>query len=320
MPDRLTGMQVFARVAALGSLSAAARALGMSQTMATKHMAALEARLGVKLLHRTTRRLTLTEAGRKYLDSVERILTEIEEADATASLENVEVRGTLRLNAPVSFGVREIAPRLPELSRRHPTLVVDLGLNDRQVDLIEEGWDLVIRIGGMEDSTMVSRRLAPCRMAVCAAPAYLTAQGMPHTVADLATHNCLGYTLSSTAGASRWSFGCDGKTQIAVKGSLKSNNGDALVAAAVAGEGIIYMPTFLVNREISAGLLVPLELDQELIQLEGVFAVYPADRRPPAKVRAMIDFLTDQFSPIPPWDLSGTETRPPQSHRQAERN
>ena len=307
MPDRLTGMQVYARVAALGSLSGAARALGMSQTMATKHMAALEARLGVKLLHRTTRRLTLTEAGRNYLDSVERILIEIEEADAIASAENIEVRGTLRLNAPVSLGVREIAPRLPELSRRHPTLAVDLGLNDRQVDLIEEGWDLVIRIGSMEDSTMVARRLARCRMAVCAAPAYLTAQGIPRTVADLATHNCLGYTLSSAVGANRWSFGRDGKTQIAVKGSLKSNNGDALVAAAVAGEGIIYMPTFLVNREVSDGLLVPLKLNHEPFELAGIFAAYPADHRPPAKVRAMISFLADQFGPIPPWDISGIE-------------
>lgn len=305
MPDRLTGMQVYARVAALGSLSGAARALGMSQTMATKHMAALESRLGVKLLHRTTRRLTLTEAGRNYLDSVERILTEIEEADAIASAENVEVRGTLRLNAPVSFGIREIAPRLPELSRRHPTLIVDLGLNDRQVDLIEEGWDLTIRIGSMEDSTVVARRLAQCQMAVCAAPTYLTARGIPHTVADLATHNCIGYTLSSAVGATRWSFGRDGKTQIAIKGSLKSNNGDALVAAAVAGEGIIYMPTFLVNREVSDGRLVLLKLDHEPIELAGIFAAYPADRRPPAKVRAMIDFLADQFGPIPPWDISG---------------
>ncbi len=151
MLDRLTGMQVFASVAVLGSLSAAARALGMSQTMATKHVAALEARLGVKLLHRTTRRLTLTEAGRTYLDAVERILGEVNDADAEAAAGAVEVRGTLRLNAPVSFGVREIAPLIPEFLRNHPGMTIDLGLNDRRVDLIEEGWDIAVRIGTMED-------------------------------------------------------------------------------------------------------------------------------------------------------------------------
>lgn len=184
MLDRLTGMQVFARVAALGSLSGAARALGMSQTMATKHVAALETRLGIKLLHRTTRRLTLTEAGRSYLAAVERILADVEEADASASREAVEVRGTLRLNAPVSFGIRVIAPLLPELSRLHADLTIDLGLNDRYVDLIEEGWDLVIRVGGLQDSTMIARRLASCPMVVCAAPAYLATHGVPRSIED----------------------------------------------------------------------------------------------------------------------------------------
>lgn len=192
MLDRVTGMQVFTRIAALGSLSAAARALGMSQTMATKHLSAIEARLGVRLLHRTTRRLTLTEAGRNYLDAVERILDEIEEAEAVASVEAIEVRGTLRLNAPVSFGVREIAPLLPEFARAHPLLTIDLGLNDRRVDLVEEGWDLVVRIGSLTGSTMVVRRLAPCRMVVCAAPDYLARHGEPRTIADLTQQNCLG--------------------------------------------------------------------------------------------------------------------------------
>jgi len=301
MLDRLTGMQVFASVAALGSLSAAARALGMSQSMATKHMAALEARLGVKLLHRTTRRLTLTEAGRAYLDAAERILSEVEEADAKAAAGAAEVRGALRLNVPVSFGIREIAPLIPEFLRNHPALTIDLGLNDRQVDLIEEGWDLAVRIGDMADSSMIARRLAPCHTVVCAAPRYLSERGTPRTVADLARHNCLGYTLSRTVGPDRWLFG-DRKTSVPVSGSLKANNGDALAAAAVAGEGIVYTPTFLVAREIAAGLLVPIELDHQPIALGGVFAVYPADRRPPAKVRAFIDFLVKRFGPVPEWD------------------
>jgi DNA-binding transcriptional LysR family regulator len=302
MADRVTGMQVFVRIATLGSLSAAARALGMSQTMATKHMAALEGRLGTKLLHRTTRRLTLTEAGRNYLEASERILGEIEEADFRASIETTEVRGTLRLNAPVSFGIREIAPLVPELAARHPALTVDLGLNDRQVDLIEEGWDLVVRIGAMKNSSTIARRLASCRMALCAAPAYLAKHGTPRNIADLEKHNCLGYTLSSTVGVDRWVFGQDRKASVAIKGSLRANNGDVLVVAAVAGQGIVYQPTFLVDREIRTNLLVPLKLDHEPIELDGVFAVYPSDRRPPAKVRAIIDFLAERFGRVPPWD------------------
>lgn len=302
MLDRLTGMQVFASVAALGSLSAAARALGMSQTMATKHVAALEARLGVKLLHRTTRRLTLTEAGRAYLDAAERILGEVDDADAEAAAGAVEVRGTLRLNAPFSFGIREISPLIAGFLRGHPALTIDLGLNDRQVDLIEEGWDLAVRIGDMADSSLIARRLAPCHTAVCAAPRYLSEKGTPRTVSDLTSHNCLGYTLSRALGTSSWQFGSDRKTNAPVSGSLKANNGDALVAAAVAGEGIVYQPTFLVAREIAAGLLVPIELDLPPISVDGIFAIYPADRRPPAKVRAFIDFLAKSFGPVPEWD------------------
>lgn len=295
MLDRVTGMQVFSRVATLGSLSAAARALNMSQTMATKHVAALEDRLGVKLLHRTTRRMTLTEAGRNYLDAVERILADIEQADSEASIETLQVRGTLRLNAPVSFGIREIAPLLPQLAKLHPELTIELGLNDRYVDLIEEGWDLVVRIGSMSSSTMIARRLAPCRTVVCAAPAYIEKHGLPHTIKDLTSHNCLGYTLSRTIGVGQWSFGANGKARVAVSGTLKANNGDVLVTAAIAGQGIVYQPKFLVARELLSGALVPITLDHETLELEGIFAAYPSDRSPPAKVRATVDFLSEKW-------------------------
>jgi DNA-binding transcriptional LysR family regulator len=302
MLDRFTGMRVFARVAALGSLSAAARALGMSQTMATKHIAAIEGRLGVKLVHRTTRRLTLTEAGRRYLDAAERILAEMEEAEAAALADRVEVRGTLRINVPVSFGIREIAPLLPEFARAFPSVTVDLGLNDRVVDLIEEGWDVAVRIGRLAESTMIARKLAPCRTALCAAPAYLAERGRPRRVADLKDHNCLGYTLSQTVGSDRWSFGTDGAVTVPVSGNLRANNGDALVAAAVAGQGLIYQPTFLIGAEFRAGHLVSVALDHPTVEFGGVFAVYPSDRRPPAKVRVFIDFLAQRFGSAPPWD------------------
>lgn len=302
MLDRLTGMQVFASVAALGSLSAAARSLHMSQTMATKHIAALEFRLGVKILHRTTRRITLTEAGRSYLDAVERILGEVSDAEAHAAAGAIEVRGTLRLNAPVSFGVREIAPLIPAFIKNHPAVAIDLGLNDRHVDLIEEGWDLAVRIGDLQSSSLVARKLAPCHTLVCASPRYLEEKGAPRTLADLGRHDCLGYTLSRGVDSGRWLFGARKEISVPVSGSLKANNGDALVAAAIAGQGIVCQPSFLVAREISAGLLVSIELDESPAPLAGIFAVYPSDRRPPAKVRSFIDFLVKSFSPAPPWD------------------
>ena len=200
MLDRLTALEVFAKVAAMGSLSAAGRDLGMSQTMVTKHLAALETRLGVKLFHRTTRHLSITEAGRNYLETSERILADVEAADAAVAADRVEPRGLLRLNVPVAFGTRQIAPLLCEFTRRNPLVTVELGLNDRQVDLADEGWDLAIRIGILGDSSLIARRIASCKTIVCAAPSYLAARGTPRTLASLAEHNCLGYTLSSLTG------------------------------------------------------------------------------------------------------------------------
>jgi DNA-binding transcriptional LysR family regulator len=300
MLDRLTGLEVFAKVAGAGSLSAAARALGMSQTMVTKHIAALESRLGVKLFHRTTRRLSITEAGRNYLESSGRILAEIEAADAAVAADRVEPRGLLRLNAPVSFGTRQIAPLLAEFTQRHPRVTVELGLNDRLVDLVEEGWDLAIRIGNLTNSSLIARRIAPCRIVVCAAPSYLGARGTPRTVASLADHNCLGYTLSQRTPIDRWVFGADVGVQIS--GNLRANNGDALRAAAIAGQGIIHQPTFIVADDIREGRLVALPLDQPTVELGGIYAVYLPDRHPPARVRAFIDFIASRFAPEPPWD------------------
>lgn len=302
MLDRVAGMQVFSRVAALGSLSAAARSLRISQTMTTKHIAAIEKRLGVKLLHRTTRRLTLTEAGRRYLEATDRILTAIDEAEAIAAADRIDVQGTLRVNVPVSFGVREIAPLMPEFARAYPAVKVELGLNDRVVDLIEEGWDLAVRIGRLAESTMIARKLTSCRTVVCAAPAYLAERGTPATVAELSHHNCLGYTLSRTLGADTWAFGSNGTAVVAISGNLRASNGDTLVTAALAGQGLIYQPAFLVNAELRAGRLISIPLDHPTLEMPGIFAVYPSERQPPAKVRVFIDFLVQRFSPVPPWE------------------
>lgn len=302
MLDRLTGLQVFARASALGSLSAAARALGMSATMATKHLDALEHRLGVRLLHRTTRSLALTENGRRYLESAERILAEWTEAEALANAERLEVNGTLRVNAPLSFGFRHIAPLMPDFTDRHPGLTVDLGLNDRIVDLVEEGWDVADRIGKLGDPALVARRLAPCGLVLCASPTYLARHGTPTTVAELSRHQCLVYTLSRSLGAGTWPFGSDGRITIPVGGRLRASSGDALVAAAIGGEGLIYEPTFLVADALRQGLLVPITLDHPPKALEGVFAVFPGGRRPPAKVRSFVDFLVESFGPEPLWE------------------
>ena len=302
MLDRLTSLEVFAKVAAIGSLSGAARTMGLSQTMVTKHVAALEGRLGVKLFHRTTRRLSITEAGRSYLESSERILADMEAADAAVAAERVEPRGLLRVNVPVVFGTRQIAPLLAEFAERYPKVTTELGLNDRLVDFAEEGWDLAVRIGRLQDSSMVARRLAPNRLVVCAAPSYLKRHGTPRTVADLAAHNCLGYTLAQQASAAEWLFGTDGEIRVQVNGNLRANNGDALRAATLAGLGLARQPTFIIADDLRAGTLVALPLDQPEMQTSAVHAVYLPDRRPPAKVRAFIDFLAMRFSPEPPWD------------------
>lgn len=302
MLDRLTGLEVFAKVAASGSFSAAGRAMGLSQTMVTKHIAALEARLGVRLFHRTTRRLSITEAGRNYLEASARVLADLEAADGAVAADWVEPRGVLRINAPVSFGARQIAPLLCEFARRHPLVTVELGLNDRLVDLAEEGWDLAIRIGSLSDSSLIARRIVACRVVVCAAPSYLAAFGTPKTVADLARHNCLGYTLSRVTGVDRWTFGLRGEVAVRVSGNLRGNNGDALRAAAIAGQGLIYQPTFVVADDIRAGTLTAVTLDHPTLEFAGVYAVHLPEHHPAAKVRAFIDFLVSRFAPEPPWD------------------
>jgi DNA-binding transcriptional LysR family regulator len=302
MLDRLTGLEVFSKVASAGSLSAAGRTLGMSQTMVTKHIAALEARLGVKLFHRTTRRLSITEAGRNYLETTERILADVEAADAAVAADRVEARGLLRVNVPVAFGTRQIAPLLCEFTRRHPLVTVELGLNDRLVDLADEGWDLAIRIGSLINSSLISRRIASCRTTVCAAASYLAARGTPRTIYSLAEHNCLGYTLSNLTGVDRWAFGAKGDTVAIVSGNLRTNNGEALRTAAIAGQGLAYLPTFIVADDLRAGTLVALPLDEPTVEFGGIYAVFLPDRHPAAKVRAFIDFIANRFAPEPPWD------------------
>jgi len=295
MPDRLSGMEVFVRAVRTGGLSAASRELSMSPTMAAKHLDALERRLGVTLLHRTTRALSLTEAGRHFLDEAEHLLSALGEAEAEASAQSVAIAGLLRVSAPVSFGTRHIAPLVPGFTRHHPKLTVELGLSDRSVDLMEEGWDVAIRIGRLADSSLIARRLVPVGAVLCASPDYLAAHGTPGTVADLKQHQCLSYMLSPSTGTKTWNFGVNGEIAVPVRGPLQSNNAEALVAAAVAGLGLVYGPHYLAAAALAERRLTGLALDVPLMDFGAAHAVTHPDRRPAAKIRAWINYLVKEL-------------------------
>lgn len=271
--DQLTSMRVFALTAQAGTLSGAARILDMSPAMATKHVGALEARLGVKLLHRTTRKLVLTEAGQAYLEAVQRILAELDEADAAATAQRTLATGLLRLNTPLAWGVRHLAPLMPAFSRAHPAVTVELGMTDAAVNLVDERWDMAVRIGALHDDSLQARRLGGCRVVLCAAPAYLDEHGVPRTVADLAQHNCLSYTLSSTNTPSEWRFGADGSVRQPVRGNLRANSGEALLTIALGGLGLVYEPDFIVGDALARGALQALTLDHPPHDLGGIHAV-----------------------------------------------
>ena len=303
MLDRITGMQVFSRAAHAGSLSAAARQLSLSPGMATKHLDALEDRLGVRLFHRSTRKLSLTEPGQQYLEFCARLLPELEEVEAMIASQRMDATGLLRLNAPLSFGVRYVAPLIPAFTEEHPKVTVDLGLNDRVVDLMDEGWDLTIRVGPLKDSRLVARKLAESVMIVCAAPSYWAKHGRPTRCADLQNHNCLGSSISAVAQPEEWLFGKNREKRVAVKGTMRANNGDALVAAAAAGHGVLYQPAFILADAIRRSELEAVTLDAHTADLGGIHLIYAPDRSPPAKVRAMIDFLVAAFNPRPPWAI-----------------
>lgn len=295
MADRLTGIEVFVRAIALGGLSAAARDMGMSPAMAAKHLNALEARLEATLVNRTTRRLSLTEAGEAYLDKAEQILADLAEAEAEVSARTLAVEGLLRVSAPAAFGVLHLGELIAEFHRLHPAVTVELGLNDRHVDLLDERWDMAIRIGKLADSGLLARKLADVRVNLCASPAYLAVRGTPRTVADLAAHDCLGYTLSALIGTSHWGFGADGGIRQPVHGSLHANNGEVLVQAAIAGLGLVYGPRFLTARAIAEGRLVEITLDAPFMEMGAIHAITHRSRKPAAKTRAWIDFLSQRL-------------------------
>ena len=298
--DNLAAMAVFARVVEDRSFTQAASALGRSKSAVSKAVSQLEDRLGARLLNRTTRRLSLTEAGTAYYERAARILAEAAEADETVSALQDEPRGTLRVNAPMSFGQRHLAPAIGAFLKRYPALRLDITLADRFVDLVGEGYDVAIRIAALPDSSLIAAKLAPNRRVVCASPGYFARAGTPLHPHDLVDHNCFGYAYQATGDT--WRFlGPDGPTAVRVTGSLTANNGEILRAAMREGLGLALVPTFSISDELRSGELVAVLPDYLDVET-SVYAVYPHSRHLSAKVRAFVDFLRDRFGPEPYWD------------------
>ena len=300
MGDSLYEMSVFSKVVAAGSLSAAARDLGISTAVVSRRLAALEARLGVRLLNRTTRMLALTDEGASYHDACTRILGEIEDADAAAAARRVEPRGVLKAALPASFGHLHVAPLMPQFAARYPKIDLVLSLSDRTVNVIEEGYDLAIRIGEMEDSSLAARKLAPNRRVVCASPGYLKAHEAPRTPDDLLRHNC----LTTTELRMNWEYnGPDGtRGTVRVSGHYACDNWEVLREWAMAGLGVALKSTWDVRRQLADGSLIPLLPDYDFGTDVAIYAVYPHRRYLPAKTRVFIDYLAESFGPEPYWD------------------
>jgi DNA-binding transcriptional LysR family regulator len=297
---RLDEMEIFAEVVESGGFSAAARRLGLSKSAMSKQVGRLEDRLGVRLLNRTTRRLSLTEAGATFYAACRRVLEEAETAERAVSSLSAAPRGVLKLNAPMSFGFLHLSGAIPAFHDRFPQITIEAVMNDRFVDLIDEGYDVALRIGDLRDSSLVARRLAPCRAVLCASPAYLDRRGRPARPEELAGHDCLLY--ANTANPREWSLnGPRGREAVAVAGPLLANNGDLLCTAALGGMGITKLPTFIVGPCLRDGRL-EIVLPDYPVPEQGIHAVYPHSRNLSQKVRVFVDFLAGRFGPEPYWD------------------
>mgnify|MGYP001548665658 FL=1 len=298
---RFEELQAFVAVVETGSFTAAAERLGAAKSAVSRRVSSLEERLGVQLLRRTTRSLNLTDTGRSFYEHSARILADLDEAEAAVLQEHGELRGSLRVALPLSFGVRHMAEPIAEFSRRHPRVTFDLDLNDRRVDLLQEGADLALRIGRLRDSSLIARKLFDARTVVCASQAYLDRHGEPETPDDLGAHQCLVY--SNVADPSRWVYyDADGaRGQVTVNVAMSASNGDFLRQVAVAGQGIVMQPTFIAGEMIRSGDLVPILKDYNW-PVTPAYAVYPPTRHLSYRVRALIDFLVERFAGVPYWD------------------
>ena len=298
--DKLISMKVFEKVAKRNSFSAAAADMRISKAMVSKHIANLENALDVLLLNRTTRRLSLTESGAAYLERVKHILADIEETELSVTKLSSEPRGTLKLAAPRSFGAFHVARAIGGYNLIYPDVHIEMVLTERLHDLVEDGIDLAIHVGHLEDSSLIAKQLASARMVVCGSPAYFAKYGLPQTPKDLTNHKCL--IFSPRTPANEWSFQKDNKQfNVRVSGNIRANLGDALRAAAMQDSGLIQLPTYMTGLDIKAGRLKAVLEDYEPPE-SPIYALYLHRKHLSAKVRTFVDYLYDILQPVPYWD------------------
>ncbi|MEZ5649106.1 MAG: LysR family transcriptional regulator [Burkholderiaceae bacterium] len=313
--DRLQQIETFVAVAQRGSLSAAAAAEGVTPAVVSRRLAALETRLGVKLLVRTTRRLSLTFEGNAFLEDSLRILDELRNAEDAVSLGGVKASGHVRLTAPAGFGRRHVAPLLPEFLRNNPDVSLTLELSDGLTDIVSDAFDLAVRVGQLDDSSLVGIRLAQNTRVVVASPDYLARAGSPATPADLARHDCL--TFGNYGNQARgWQFSDAGETvSMRVRGRLQSNDGSVLRDWAIAGLGLAWRSLWEVGEDIRAGRLVTV-LDAFAAPANAIYAVFPQRRQLPLRVRMLIDHLKHHYGSEHYWRLGGADAAPPRFRTQ----
>lgn len=301
--DQLRQMQAFVAVVQSGSFVKAADKLGTSKAVLSRLLLELEAQLATRLLNRTTRRQSLTEAGTDYFERCRKILDDLAEANLAASAATARPVGRLRINAPVSFGNLHLAPLWGGFLQRHPDVTLDVTLSDRVVDLVEDGYDLAIRIARLPDSSLVSRQLASTRVVLCAAPAYLKRQPKLRSLEDISAHPVIAYSYWS--GGDVWAFeGPDGPVEVVTQARLRSNSGDTCLAAALAGQGLILQPDFIVGPDLKAGRLLEV-LPQYRAPTLAIHAVYPSRQHLSVKVRRMVEYLAAAFEK-PGWEVAAT--------------
>lgn len=299
---QLEDMSAFVRIIESGSISLAANQLGVAKSAVSRRLAELEERLGVQLLQRTTRQSSLTEAGRSYYQRALQILADVSELNAATSNTKAQLEGVMKIAVPLTFGLQQLAPAINAFAMAHPDLLIHLDFSDRKVDIVEEGFDLAVRIAELQDSTHIARRLAPIQIILCASPAYLEQHGTPEKPQDLKAHRTLQYALMPR---SSWTLiSPDGKqVTVAIREKMGANNGEFLRVAAVSGQGLVRLPTFIVWQEIEKGELVRVMADYTIPPLNA-YAIYPQTRHLSHRVRALIDFLVKRFEGTPYWDRS----------------
>ncbi len=298
--DKFDELQTFVRVVESGGISAAAERMGIAKSAVSRRLQELENRLDVQLLQRTTRRIHLTDAGREFYQRSLRILDELAEAEQSLQSGQQALGGRLRINAPLSLGLRHLLPLIELLQAQHPQLLFDLDLDDREVNLIEEGVDVLLRVGRLEDSSLVARRLCPVHFRYCAAPDYLAGRGEPRGPGDLSAHDGIGYNLIPEA--QQWQLGLvKGRQQHKPHIRFTTNNGDMMLLAAESGMGIALLPTFICHQAIEAGRLQTILHDYTPPPLE-LYALFSSRHHLPRRVRELVDFLVAWFAGGPPWE------------------